>query len=255
MQVQSSSAEPPRLSTPNPLLSTGSTPRQHDAILIAVIRALFFDAAYTLIKPAEPVALTYQRILKRHGYEIEAPQLARRFPMTFSSAPDPDYLRYSDGDTAERQWWRSIVETSLDHPIDDAAFQDLFEHYAHPDAWSTMPNVSATLDRAQTLGLRLAVVSNFDSRLRSVLSGHSLTKPFDLILTSAEAQARKPSPLIFEIALARMQLEPHEVRHLGDSPKNDVEGAHAAGIPAYLLIPPHHGLTWFLEEIENLLKK
>jgi putative hydrolase of the HAD superfamily len=47
--------------------------------------------------------------------------------------------------------------------------------------------------------------------------------------------ARKPSPEIFERALAVAEVASHEAVHVGDSLAEDVAGARAAGIEAVLI--------------------
>ena len=42
--------------------------------------------------------------------------------------------------------------------------------------------------------------------------------------------AYKPHRLVFERALAQLELEPHDVLHVGDSDVDDVKGAKAAGL-------------------------
>jgi putative hydrolase of the HAD superfamily len=47
---------------------------------------------------------------------------------------------------------------------------------------------------------------------------------------SGEVGVAKPSPVIFDIALDRLQLTSADVWHVGDTPSTDVAGAAAAGI-------------------------
>jgi putative hydrolase of the HAD superfamily len=54
----------------------------------------------------------------------------------------------------------------------------------------------------------------------------------DVLVVSEEAGVSKPHPRIFEIALERAGAGPPEAVMLGDSWRNDVEGARAAGIRA-----------------------
>ncbi len=65
-------------------------------------------------------------------------------------------------------------------------------------------------------------------------------------LTSAAARASKPDPSIFHQALRTLQSTPPEAAHVGDGPRADLEGA-AAGIPAFLVDRPTHGLPEFLD--------
>jgi FMN phosphatase YigB (HAD superfamily) len=47
----------------------------------------------------------------------------------------------------------------------------------------------------------------------------------------------KPEPPLFELALARMQLEPSEAAMVGDSVDSDIRGARRIGLTAVLLAP------------------
>ncbi|WP_353568345.1 HAD-IA family hydrolase [Haloferula sargassicola] len=197
-----------------------------------MIRALLLDAAGTLIDLAEPVGEVYARILSRHGIELPAAELERRFRRSFATLPPPDFARAPTGDEAERAWWRSLVETALDRPLADDAFAALFDHYAQPEAWTVFPEVAEVLERARTLGWKLAVVSNFDRRLHAILAGHGLAGHFEAIISSADAAARKPEPAIFHHALRQLGVAPEQALHAGDSLPLDVEAAVSCGIRA-----------------------
>lgn len=196
-----------------------------------VIEALLFDAAGTLITPAEPVGETYARILGRH--RVAHGDLQAGFARAFSEAGEPDFAHHPDGDSAERQWWRQVVDRSVGREVPAEAFADLFDHYASGTAWKILPGVVGALESARDF--RLAVVSNFDRRLHQVLDELGLARHFEFILTSADAGARKPSPVIFDHALERLGHRPGKVRHVGDSPVADGEGARNAGIEGHVL--------------------
>ena len=125
-----------------------------------------------------------------------------------------------------------------------ACFEALFEHYACFTAWRVFPEAAEALDEARREGFRVAVVSNFDRRLHRILEGAGLS--FEFVLTSADARVRKPDPAIFRQALDRLDLQPAEVLHAGDSAMADVAGARAAGIEPYLLDRPCRNLRGFL---------
>jgi putative hydrolase of the HAD superfamily len=221
--------------------------------LPSVIRALLFDAAGTLIEPAEPVAEVYARCAAGFGLNLEATAIREAFGHAFGSSGDPAWERHPEGDAAEREWWRQVVRRTLEQaagrPLPDelvaACFQSLFAHYESPVAWRVFPEVAEVLDQAGCEGFRVAVVSNFDRRLHRVLEGCGLS--FEVVLTSADAKCRKPDPSIFLQVLERLELAPDEVLHVGDSPAADGTGARAAGIEAYLLDRPRNDLRGFLD--------
>ena len=81
----------------------------------------------------------------------------------------------------------------------------------------------------------LAVVSNFDGRLTGICTGLGITDAFDTIVMSARVGSAKPDPRIFAIALARLGVEAADAVHVGDSEREDIVGARAAGLRAILV--------------------
>jgi FMN phosphatase YigB (HAD superfamily) len=74
--------------------------------------------------------------------------------------------RYS-GDA--RDFWRTIVNKSLDCK-DERVFEDIYQYYERSEAWTLAPGVLAAVDRVRAAGVKVCVVSNFDSRLRPLLA-------------------------------------------------------------------------------------
>ena len=58
---------------------------------------------------------------------------------------------------------------------------------------------------------------------------------FDSVTISSLAHAAKPAPQIFEVALEKHAADPEEAVHIGDSLRDDVEGAQKAGLTGILL--------------------
>lgn len=92
-----------------------------------------------------------------------------------------------------------------------------------------VPGAVGACRRFAAHGLRLAVVSNWDVGLHDHLAALGIDRVVDLVVTSAEAGAAKPSPRIWEIALDRLGVSPSRAVHVGDS-DDDEEGAAAAGL-------------------------
>lgn len=103
----------------------------------------------------------------------------------------------------------------------------------------------AGLQAARAAGARIVVVSNWDVSLLEVLELAGLAPLLDGVITSAAIGAAKPSPEIFDHALALAGVRAEHALHVGDNPAEDVAGAHAAGIDAVLVArdgPPSHPL-------------
>jgi putative hydrolase of the HAD superfamily len=97
------------------------------------------------------------------------------------------------------------------------------------------PDVAETLRALEEMGIRIGVISNWDSRLESILDGIGLGRRLDVVVISSLVGYSKPHPRIFEIALERSGMGPEEAVHVGDTFRDDVQGAQAAGIRAVLL--------------------
>lgn len=67
------------------------------------------------------------------------------------------------------------------------------------------------------------------------MRGLGIADAFDTVTISSLAQAAKPAPQIFHIALEKHAVDPEEALHIGDSLRDDVEGAKKAGFHAVLL--------------------
>ena len=93
----------------------------------------------------------------------------------------------------------------------------------------TADGVVGALDRLRAAGLALACVTNWDAGFGEHLAALGLGDRFGAVVTSAEAGAPKPHPRMFELALARLGVDPRRAVHVGDSDA-DREGAEAAGL-------------------------
>jgi putative hydrolase of the HAD superfamily len=118
---------------------------------------------------------------------------------------------------------------------------------------SPYDDAAPALRGLRDLGLRLAVVSNWDCSLGRVLERCGLSELLDVVVSSAEAGARKPDPAIFTRALELVGCESSEALHVGDTAAEDAAGAEAAGIRVLLIDRDGGGDISSLGEIEEHL--
>lgn len=204
-------------------------------------QVIFLDAVGTLFGVAGSVGAIYATIAERHGVTADPASLNQAFYRTFKAAPE---MAFPGCDPAtipqqEYRWWRVLAQQTfssagiLDQFVDfDRFFADLYAHFATAAPWVVYADTIPTLQRWQRQGVELGIISNFDSRLYSVLESLRLAPYFESITISSEAGAAKPSPLIFATALKKHHCEPNQAWHVGDSEDEDVEGAKAAGLRA-----------------------
>ncbi len=212
------------------------------------VKAIFFDAAGTLIHVREPVGRVYAAAARRHGIAADEEAMGGAFRSAWKSLPHPQNGGKPAADD-ERSWWRELVRRCFTTAIGSeppeprlaAAFDELYRHYSSAEAWAVYDDVLPALARLRERH-GLFVLSNFDRRLRSVLDGHGLSRFFSSIIISSEIGASKPHRLIFDAARAAAGCRAEECLHAGDDPVCDVMGATAAGFHFFHVRRPGSGL-------------
>ncbi len=205
------------------------------------IQAVFFDAAGTLIKTTKSIGESYAVIAEKYGVQVAPADLLPRFHASFEGSRPLAFpgAKAADISTLEQAWWKGVVKQVFSPfgPFEnfDAYFEELFAHFARAESWVVYPDARETLAALSERGIKLAVVSNFDSRLITILRGLGLAAWFDGIFVSSSAGYAKPDRRIFDFVLNARQLAPENVLHIGDSITNDVHGAANAGIKGILV--------------------
>jgi len=207
----------------------------------AHIKAVFFDAAGTLIKTVRKVGESYAEIAAKHGIDVSPGELNGRFHVAFHGAAPLAFPNVENSaiEALEHAWWKTLVRKVFEpwQPFEkfDEFFDELFGYFSRPQAWSLFPEVPDTLAALKDRGVTLAVISNFDSRLIGILDGLDARSWFEEIYVSSRVGHAKPDRRIFEAALHRHGLAAANAAHVGDSEENDLRGANAAGLRGILI--------------------
>ncbi len=99
------------------------------------------------------------------------------------------------------------------------------------------PDAIETLQTLQNKGLKLAIVSNTfiaASSLDKHLEIEGLIKFFPIRIYSCDIGIRKPNKEIFNQAINKLNIPPHNAIFIGDKFKIDIKGARKAGMYAIL---------------------
>lgn len=224
------------------------------------IRAITFDAGGTLLHPNPSVGAIYAEVMDAHGLRLDPTALEAGFRRAWKQAHLTPRVGVSED--GEKAWWRAVVRETLrglGEPEDfDALFESLWHAFAEPRRWALHEGARETLGTLRARGYRLAVLSNWDGRLRALLNGMELAPLFDEIIISSEVGFEKPDPRIFHVASERLNAAPEAILHVGDSHHHDVAGAQAAGW-RYVLVThrkdaaKEQGMICRLEELLPLL--
>ncbi len=206
-----------------------------------MIRAVFFDAGHTLLHAHPDLGTIYAETTSGLGARIAPERFAEAFLPAFREFVRAYAATGTSSDAEDRAMWRAITReihgriAELGGVDFDLWFDALYRRFGEPDAWRLYEDVEETLRALRARGLRLGVVSNWDTRLKGICAGLGLDRLVDFLVISAEVGVRKPDRRIFEEALSRAGVRPEEAVHVGDLPEEDVEGARRAGVGAFLI--------------------
>ncbi|MDH3626780.1 MAG: HAD-IA family hydrolase [Acidobacteriota bacterium] len=207
---------------------------------------ILLDVGETLITADPPFGVVYSRVLAAHGVTAEADQLRRVIQELWTAIPQdlpPGTDRFRVFGGGEEEFWRRFVQQVVTRiagrPLADEkanqALTEIREAFLDRRAWSVFDDVIPTLAALDEQGVRLGVVSNWDSNLPRILDALDLHDPFETVVVSHLEGIEKPSPELFMVALDRLGVRPNEVLHIGDMPDLDAGGASAAGIDAMVV--------------------
>ena len=206
----------------------------------ATIRVIFFDAVGTLIHLPRGVGYHYGLVAQRHGGQVSEEAWNAAFRRVWNEMPAPAVSNAPRADD-DRGWWRELVGRVLDACLPsgdgfdrEAYFEELYAHFAQPGVWSLYPESAAVLECLSSEH-RLAIISNFDRRLRAILDQLGIARRFQQIIISSEVGADKPDPFIFQHAMKLMDVRPEEAVHVGDEPAGDWHGAERADMHCFRL--------------------
>jgi putative hydrolase of the HAD superfamily len=198
-----------------------------------MLKAVLFDVDFTLVKPGPDLGPEgYQLLGRRFGLELDPARYAEARVAaieTLERHPELDHdeeiwvlfteriIRGMGGDS-DRAYECAVEMT---RGWEQAANFELFE--------DTLP----VLTELRAHGLKIGLVSNTGRDLVAFVAHHALD--VDVALGSATHGKTKPHPTIFQAALDELGVSAEEAAMVGDSPEDDVEGARALGMRAFLV--------------------
>jgi putative hydrolase of the HAD superfamily len=193
-------------------------------------RAVLLDALGTLVHFEPPAPLLRAALRERLGIEVSeaaAAQAIRDEIAYYRAHLHEGRDAGSLADLRRRSAEAMRPALGVDADLTGVLLASLRFH-AYPD-------VAPALLELRSRGLAIVVVSNWDHSLHERLAETGLAPLVDAAVASAELGRAKPDRAIFEHALHLVGAEPGEALHAGDSPREDVEGALAAGLRAVLV--------------------
>jgi putative hydrolase of the HAD superfamily len=202
-------------------------------------RVVLLDALGTLVELEPPAPRLRVQLRERLGLSVSEADAQRAI-----EAEMHYYRAHLDEGADEpslaglRRRCAAVLWRELGNDLSDRSpkMDVLVEALMSSLSFRAFDDATDALAELKQLGLVLVVVSNWDVSLPGVLERVGLAGLVDGVITSAGAGARKPDPAVFDRALELTQVTAAEAVHVGDSLREDVDGARAAGIEPVLLV-------------------
>jgi putative hydrolase of the HAD superfamily len=202
------------------------------------LRAVLFDVDFTLIYPGPTFrGEGYRAFCERYGISIDASifneAVARAAPLL--EGPGDVYA----ADVFVRYTGQIIEGMGGGGERVEACAREIYDEWAachHFELYEEVPEVLRQLSGA---GLRIGLVSNSHRCLASFQSHFELDGLITAAISSPEHGFMKPNPSIFRAALELVKARPEESLMVGDSVRQDIDGALRAGMRATLVHRGH----------------
>ena len=206
-----------------------------------MIKAVFFDMYGTLAGFKPPRYDIQSQACAEFGIEVTPEGVLQGYAaadayMSEENARHPMRLRNSEErDRLFAEYERLVLSGSGVEVTNGQALEIFGRVRQIPYTLAPFDDVDLALEQLRSIGLTLGMISNIDRDGRELAESLELTAHLDFTITSAEVNADKPHPTIFQAALSKAGTEAQEAMHVGDQLSSDVEGARGVGISPVLL--------------------
>jgi putative hydrolase of the HAD superfamily len=196
------------------------------------LQAVVFDVDFTLAKPGPDLGPEgYRRLGARFALELDPARYgeARREAIaTLKRHPELDH---------DEEVWTLFTEriiVGMGGAGDTyACAVEMTRAWERAEHFELFDDALPVLDELRGRGLKLALLSNTGRDLDEFVAHHGIK--VDAILTSRVHGKTKPHETIFRALLDKLRVQPAAAAMVGDDPTDDVDGARAVGMRAWLV--------------------
>jgi HAD superfamily hydrolase (TIGR01549 family) len=198
-----------------------------------VIKAVLFDVDFTLARPGPELGPEgYRRAGERHGLSLDPARYEASRSAALASLQRHPELEHDD------ELWIAFTEEIV-RGMGGAAegaracAEDLVRAWELHERFTLYEDALPALAALRQHRVKIGLVSNGSRDLDEFVGHHALD--VDCAVGSRAFGRTKPHPEIFQRALGLLETEPEDAAMIGDSYEDDIEGARALGMKAFLL--------------------
>ena len=206
-----------------------------------MIKAVFFDLYFTLVRYEPPREEIQAGTLKDFGIEVN-PEALRR-PLNLADefiyqeiARSPVGQRSKEAQAALYVRYEKILLKEVGIEADESLILKILDKMRQVDMKLVLfDDVMPALAELERRGLTLGLISNIDRDITSLLRELGLLTLLQVAVTSQKVGFNKPRPEIFQEALRQAGVPASEAIYVGDQYQIDVVGAGKIGMKGILL--------------------
>jgi HAD superfamily hydrolase (TIGR01509 family) len=197
------------------------------------LHAVLFDVDFTIAKPGPLLGPEgYKQEGERYGLALDP---ARYAEARAAALVDLEHHPELDHDA---EIWIRFTEDIIrgmggEGPDVRAVAVAITDGWLHSENFELFEDALPVLAELREHRLKIGLVSNTSRDLDAFIRHFALD--VDAWVSSGSHGKVKPSPTIFRAVLDLLEVEPERAAMVGDSPDDDVEGARALGMQAFLL--------------------
>jgi HAD superfamily hydrolase (TIGR01662 family) len=197
------------------------------------LRAVLFDVDFTLAKPGPDLGPEgYVKLGAKYGLELDSD----RYPEARQAAVE-QVERHPELRHDEEMWFaftELIVRGMGGHGEEARELAvEMTRLWERSENFDLYEDAMPVLAQLRQRGLKLGLVSNGGREIADFVAHHDLE--VDCAIASRAHGWIKPHESIFRAALELLGVDAQETAMVGDSLEDDVEGATAVGIEAFLI--------------------
>ncbi len=203
------------------------------------LAGLTLDVGNTLLFPFPSLSAVYEETARACDLALPDDFGERCFASAWSTAQESRRpgLVYGTSDEEALDFWVEVNERLFaGRCVDGEQLRhfvgELYRRFSHGDVWRIAAELEGLLAACRRNGIRIGLLSNWDVRLRGILTELNLLTAVDAVTISSEHGVEKPDRRIFRIALSALGTKAENTLHVGDSWADDVVGALSAGLSA-----------------------
>jgi HAD superfamily hydrolase (TIGR01662 family) len=197
------------------------------------LRAVLFDVDFTLAKPGPDLGPEgYRKLGQKYGLELDPARYPEARAVAVEKVERHPELRHDE------EMWFTFTELIVrgmggDAPAARKLAVEMTRLWERSENFDLYDDVLPVMERLRGRGLKLGLVSNGGREIADFVAHHALE--VDCAIASRAHGWIKPHESIFRAALELLQVEAEEAAMVGDSVEDDVEGATAVGMHAFLV--------------------